>query len=230
MKSEQTKGIILSRTDYGEADRIVTVITPDQGKRRLMVKGVRRMKSKMAGGIELFSVSELSYIKGRGDIDTLISARLDKYYSSIVNDIDRVQLGYELIKQLNRTTEDNPEEDYFNLLETAFNGLDDSTINAELIRLWFQAQLLRLAGHSPNLMTDTEGQKLTADQKYNFDYDAMAFTDNPKGHFNSDQIKTLRLLFGQQNVMTLANVSGLEKLVPSLDSLIQTMLKAHIRI
>ena len=230
MKSEQTKGIVLSRTDYGEADRIVTVITPDQGKRRLMVKGVRRMKSKMAGGIELFSVSELSYIKGKGDIDTMISARLSKYYSNIVNDIDRVQLGYELIKQLNRVTEDNPEEEYFILLESAFKALDDSAISTELIRLWFQAQLLRLAGHSPNLAMDTEGRKLAADQKYSFDFDAMAFIDHPEGSFKSDQIKTLRLLFSQHDTKALANVVGIEKIVPSLSPLIQTMLKTHIRI
>lgn len=230
MKSEQTKGIVLSRTDYGEADRIVTVITPDQGKRRLMVKGVRRMKSKMAGGIELFSVSELSYIKGKGDIDTMISTRLQSYYSNIVQDIDRVQLGYELIKLLNRTTEDNPEKDYFDLLETSFKSLDDKDIDADLIRVWFQAQLVRLAGHSPNLATDTEGQKLEATKKYNFDYESMCFIDHPEGRFKSDQIKLLRLLFSNHNPKTLNKVENIQKLIPKLSPLIQTMLQTHIRI
>jgi len=230
VKSEQTRGIVLSRTDFGEADRIVTVITPDQGKRRLMVRGVRRMKSKMAGGIELFSVSELSYIKGKGEIDTLISARLEKYYSHIVQDIERVQLGYELIKTLGRATEDNPEEYYFQLLEAAFKALDNNDIDTGLIRIWFQAQLLRLAGHSPNLTTDTEGRKLQAQTKYNFDYEAMTFSDHPKGHFNTDQIKTLRLLFSQHQPKTLSNIEGIQKIASSLGSLIQTMLQSHIRI
>jgi len=39
----------LSRTDYGEADRILTVLTPDYGKLRLLAKGVRKVKSKLGG-------------------------------------------------------------------------------------------------------------------------------------------------------------------------------------
>jgi DNA repair protein RecO (recombination protein O) len=104
-----TRGIVLSRTDYGEADRILTLLTPDQGKIRLIAKGVRKIKSKLAGGIELFSVSDVTFIRGRGDIGTLVSARLDTHYGTIVKDIERVQLGYDLIKQINKSTEDQPE-------------------------------------------------------------------------------------------------------------------------
>jgi len=60
VKQFVTTGLVLSRTDFGEADRIITVLTPDHGKLRLMAKGVRRMKSKLAGGIDLFTVSDLT--------------------------------------------------------------------------------------------------------------------------------------------------------------------------
>lgn len=68
-----TKGIVLSRTEFGEADRIITVLTTDHGKIRLIAKGVRRIKSKSAGGIELFSVSDITYIPGRRDRNFNIS-------------------------------------------------------------------------------------------------------------------------------------------------------------
>ncbi|MEJ0073760.1 MAG: DNA repair protein RecO [Candidatus Saccharibacteria bacterium] len=84
-----TTGIVLTRVDYGEADRIITLITPDQGKLRLMAKGVRRIKSKLAGGIELFSVSNITFIRGRGDIGTLVSSRVLTHYGRIVSDLDR---------------------------------------------------------------------------------------------------------------------------------------------
>ena len=58
MKQSRTHGIVLTRVDYGEADRIITMLTPE-GKITLMVRGVRRIKSKLAGGVELFSVSEM---------------------------------------------------------------------------------------------------------------------------------------------------------------------------
>jgi DNA repair protein RecO (recombination protein O) len=225
-----TKGIVLARTPYGEADRIVTMLTPDHGKLRLMVRGVRKLKSKMAGGIELFSVSEITYIKGRGDIGTMISARLNNYYSNIVKDIDRVQLGYELIKQLNKATEDEPESDYFDLLEQAFAALDDAKIGLTLIGVWFQAQLLQLSGHTPNLQTDVSGQKLSADQRYDFDYDAMAFTSRPKAAFAANHVKFLRLIFSSNHPQTLSKVDGVEKLAHDIQLLVRTAFQAHIRI
>jgi len=82
MKQLVARAIVLSRTDFGEADRIITLLTPDQGKVRLVARGVRRAKSKIAGGIELFSISDITYMTGKGDLGTLISARLDRHYGN----------------------------------------------------------------------------------------------------------------------------------------------------
>ena len=174
MNQQNTTGIILTRTDYGEADRIITLLTPDCGKLRLMAKGVRRIKSKLAGGIELFSISNITFIKGRGDIGTLVSTRLIKHYGKIIRDIERVQLGYGLIKILNKITEDATETAYFTVLSDAFAALDDSDISSKLIECWFYAQLLRHGGFAPNLTTEASGEKLVASKKYNFSYDDSA--------------------------------------------------------
>lgn len=230
MKQLLTRGIVLSRTDYGEADRILTLLTPDHGKLRLMARGVRKAKSRLAGGIELFSTTELTYMKGRGEIGTLISARLIKYYGHIVQDIGRVQLGYEIIKMLHKATEDQPEPEYFELLEQAFAALDDHSIDLALIRLWFSAQLLRQAGHWPNLQTTAAGDKLQSGQTYNFDYDHVAFTPYQEGNFNTDDLKFLRLIFSGNHPKILSKVENHEVLVKQSSPLIQTMLQTYIRI
>jgi DNA repair protein RecO (recombination protein O) len=224
-----TTGIILSRTDYGEADRILTVLTPDQGKLRLIAKGVRRMKSKMAGGIDLFTVSDLTYIPGRGEIGTLVSSRMQVHYGEIVKDIDRVQLGYELIKQLNKTTEDEVEASYFELLQQAFVGLNDSSISLDLVSLWFYAQLLRLGGHAPNLRTDTEGQPLEATAAYIFSDDDMAFVRQDGGEPSASHIKLLRLLFSDISVVVISKVEGLTDLLPPVQRLMRLMIQDYVR-
>lgn len=229
MKHLQTKGIVLSRTYYGEADRIVTVLTPSYGKLRLMARGVRKPKSKLAGGIELFSVSDLTFIEGKGEMGTLISSRLSQHYSQIVTNIERVQLGYGLIKMLNKATEDHPGPEYFDLLEQTLAGLNDSKIDTKLIKTWFGAQLLKLAGHSPNLKTDVNGEPLEATKSYNFDYEAMAFAPQPKGTFKTGHIKALRLLFSQ-NIKQLSQVKGLLEALTKLEPLIQNMAQIHIRL
>jgi DNA repair protein RecO (recombination protein O) len=223
MKQFLTKGIVLSRTDYGEADRIITVLTPEQGKLRLMARGVRKAKSKLAGGIELFSISDLTYLAGRGEIGTLVSSRLDNHYVNIVKDIERVQLGYELIKITHKATEDNPESAYFQLLQQGFAALDDPAVDQELIRLWFAAQLLSLAGHSPNLDTDTDGQKLEAGKSYNFDFDTMSFAPQSQGRFKTEHIKVLRLLFDGHSPIKLQQVTGLNQSFKLLHPLIDNL-------
>ncbi len=230
MNRLQTRGIVLSRTDYGEADRIVTMLTPEYGKVRLMARGVRKPKAKLAGGIELFSVSDISFIRGRGEIGTLVSTRLITHYGRIVKHIERVKLGYDLIKMTDKFTEDEPEEAYFNLLQQALKALDDSRINQQLIRAWFSAQVLRLSGHSPNLDTTVSGAKLAEDQKYTFDFDNMAFEPSGKSYFQAGDIKFLRLLFGDSGPEVLARVAGSDELIRKIAPLVHAMLQTHIRL
>jgi DNA repair protein RecO len=225
-----TEGIILSRTNYGEADRIITLLTPDHGKLRLMAKGVRKINSKLAGGIELFCTSNISFIKGRGEIGTLTSTRLIKYYSNIVSDIGRVEQGYSFIKLLNKTTEDMPEPEYYNLMQQAFAALDDFKINAQLINAWFWAQLLKIAGHTPNLTTDGSSNKLEAELNYNFDLDTMNFFVSDKGSYGDKHIKLLRLCFSSHSPDVLERIKGLDAYLPETATLTQAMLKKHIRI
>jgi DNA repair protein RecO (recombination protein O) len=232
VKQLVARAIVLSRTDYSEADRIITLLTPDKGKVRLVARGVRRPKSRLAGGIELFSISDITYMQGKGGQDslgTLISARLDTHYGHIVQDITRVRLGYELIKQLHKITEDNPEDDYFDLLQQAFAALDGD-LSTDIISLWFLAQLLRLSGSSPNLATDTSGQPLQASTLYNFDFDSMAFDTHPSAQFSSAHIKVMRLLFNVTELATLRQVQGIIELLPDIAPLLHTMRQTYLRI
>jgi DNA repair protein RecO (recombination protein O) len=227
VKQLQTRGIVLSRTDYGEADRIITVLTPEQGKLRLMARGVRKPKSKLAGGIELFSISDLTFIRGRGDIGTLISSRLDKHYGRIVQDIGRVQLGYDLIKLLNRSTEDEPEPEYFDVMSQALQALDEPDVEPALTRSWFDAQLLRLAGHAPNLRTAADGSALQPDAAYTFDPEHMAFVSRKQGSYDAGHIKLLRLLFSDHPPQEIAKVGGVYAALSAAAPLLRTMSQAQ---
>lgn len=224
MKQLNTTGIILSRTDYGEADRILTLLTPNYGKLRLMARGVRRVKSKLAGGIELFSISDITFIRGRGELGTLVSTRLIKHYGHIVQDLNRTMLAYDLIKQLNRITEDEAEAAYFDLLQGVFAALDDPRVTPELTKSWFLAQLLAMGGHRPNLETDSNGQKLQADKTYDFSLEHMYFVPAGRetgGRFTASHIKFLRLLFGPHQAKVLAHIQGADGLLQDTVPLVQ---------
>jgi len=231
MKQLVSEAIVLNRTDYGEADRIVRLLTPDHGKLSLMAKGVRRIKSKMAGGIELFCVSEITFIKGRGEVGTLVSARLKDHYACIVGDLERSMLGFELIKKLNRVTEDQAEEEYFTLLSNSFAALNDRELSPQLIRFWFMAQLIRLSGHTPNLYTDSSGDKLVADRVYNFSFDDMVLTVSPaRGQLTSAHIKFLRLVMAGNSPRVLAHITSSTELLDTVSPLVNTMINVLLRV
>ena len=128
MQQIVTPGIVLSRTDFGEADRIITVITPE-GKLSLLAKGSRKIKSRLAGGIELFTINDYVYIQGRGEIQTLRGASMRKSFSNIVKNLDRTQAGYVMIRLVNKQTERQCESDYFKVLEIALDSLNDDSIS-----------------------------------------------------------------------------------------------------
>ena len=230
MKQIVTRGIVLSRIDFQEADRILTIITPDQGKIRLMARGVRKVKSKLAGGIELFSLSQITFIPGRGEIKTLVSSRLQTHFGNIVKDINRTMLGYELLKRINKLTEDATEPAYFELLARTLEGLDDETLSSEALEFWFNMQLLKITGHPPNLRTTSGEQTLTKGKNYNFDYSSMTFEPSSDGTLTANHIKLMRLGTNSSRPAIFTKDKGSAKLLPELLILSKTLLSSQVRI
>ena len=68
-----TEAITLRRTDFGEADRILTLFTPTYGKVHAIAKGARRTTSRLAGHLEPFTRTQLLLASGR-DLDIVTQA------------------------------------------------------------------------------------------------------------------------------------------------------------
>lgn len=209
--SIRTRAIVLHRTNYGEADRILHFLTPEHGKIGAVARGVRREKSKLAGGIELFAVCDVTVLQGKGDLGTVTGARLVKFYSHIMSDYDRLQFGYDAIKRINKAAETVPDPSFFVLLEETFEALDDETVHLAVTKTWFYLQLAILMGVGVNLVTDINGMKLVEDEQYEFDEYESTFRFHEGGRFASDHIKLLRLLSAQSPrvAMHVQGVGGL---------------------
>ena len=229
MKQKATAAIVLARTNYGEADRIVTLLTPEQGKVRVLAKGVRKIRSRMAGGIELFSVNDITYIEGRGELCTLISSRLQVNYGTIIKDVTRTMYAYEVLKTVHKVTQDSPEPEYFSVLQQTFAAINDPSASLDYIRLWFGMRLLSIGGHEPNLTTDTTGRRLAQDKLYTFSYDDMAFRVDDRGVFTSRHIKLLRLC-GPSGALQLARIKDVDEILPQLVQMLHLMVRQNLSI
>lgn len=212
MKSLRTRAIVLRRTNYGEADRIVQLLTPE-GRRSVMARGVRKEKSKLAGGIELFAVSDVVIAEGKGELGVLTSARLVKFYSHIIEDYERLQFGYFAIKHSARASETVDEPEWFEVLSEVFMALDAKGIPLALTQCWFYIRFASLLGHSLNLELDIDGNKLTAEGRYRYDDGEQGLRFVEGGEITAEHIKLLRLI-SSRSLKVLAQIGGAEAILP----------------
>ncbi len=220
MRTSRTKAVVLRRTNYGEADRILQLLTPD-GRQSVMARGVRKEKSKLAGGIELFAVSDVVIGEGKGDLGVLTSAKLDYFYRHILEDYDRLQVGYQAIKLVAKASDTVDEPEWFDLLVETMAGLDGVSIPLPLIEAWFYIRYAALLGHELNLERDTEGQKLQADNTYRYDSAEQGLQGAPSGTLTGEHIKLLRLI-ATRPLAVLVQVGGIGGLLGECLQVIRT--------
>jgi DNA repair protein RecO (recombination protein O) len=149
-RNYQTKAIIVKKTKLGEADRILTLYTPDLGKIQAVAKGVRRPRSKMAGHLELMTCSQISLARGR-NLDTITGAQTIESFLPLKTDLVLASYGFYVIELVNQFTPDQSgDEDIYNLLLETLINLQNSD-NRELLIRYFELKLLELAGYRPQL-------------------------------------------------------------------------------
>lgn len=212
MTALRTRAIVLRRTNYGEADRILQLLTPE-GKRSVMARGVRKEKSRLAGGIELFAICDVVITEGKGGLGILTSARLVQFYRHILEDYDTMQFAYEVVKQVGKASEMVDEPDWYDVLSEVLMGLDTHTIPRQLVQTWFYLRYAALLGHEMSLTHDTVGQPLDPELRYMYDESEMGLRVSAQGNIRADHIKLLRLI-NAKSLKVLAQVGGVESTLP----------------
>lgn len=180
--------VTLKRTDYGEADRIVTFLTMNHGRVSLMARGVRRQQSHLAGAVEPLSLLEISFLPPKRELGHLTGARLSRHYSLIMADTERMAAAFRLLKRIYRATESGTGSEYFNLLVLALEGLNDSSLASGLTMLWFNMRLLIASGHGPRFPASGNSSW----QTYTFDTETMTFAPARQG-IGPNVVKLLKL-------------------------------------
>ncbi|MBR6169017.1 DNA repair protein RecO [Candidatus Saccharibacteria bacterium] len=211
----RTEAIILRRTDYGEADRILQLLTPE-GKRSVIAKGVRREKSKLAGGIELFSVSEVVIHEGRTELGLLTGAKLLEYYDAFVKDIELIEMGGAMMRSVNARADQIESPEFYKILKQSLQVMQKHAGEPgrwkDVLRAWWGINLTRASGEDVNLHFDTDGEKLAADRRYYWDEEQAALSKANAGRIGVDHIKLMRLMVSGPAELAL-KVAGVDALI-----------------
>lgn len=154
----RTPAVILSRRDYGEADRVLTVFTPGLGKQEFLAKGIRKTTSRKAGHLELFTHSTLLVAKAR-TWDIITEAASVESFRALRTNLDAIGYASFLCELVDCFTEsDDDNQPLWDLFLLALRVLDEygqqapaqqPQIEPQLLLHWFQLQLLALTGFQP---------------------------------------------------------------------------------
>ena len=131
----KTKGIIIKRINLGEADKILTILTTDRGKIRVVARGVRRPEAKLGGFLELFRYNEYLLAEGR-NLDVVTGASTIESFRQISLNLRKIGLAYYVAEIIDKLVEETQEAD--RVFELVYSVLKE--INATLIGPWYGRQ------------------------------------------------------------------------------------------
>ena len=145
-----TEVIILRRTDFGEADRLLTVLSPALGKLRVIAKGARKMTSRKSGHVELFARVNLLIAKGR-NLDILSQVETLDAHRAIREDLAASAAAHYMCELSEQFAQEGGEErPLYELLSLMLATLGTAP-DSQLLTRYFEMRLMSLGGFRPQL-------------------------------------------------------------------------------
>jgi DNA repair protein RecO (recombination protein O) len=146
----KTEAVIIRKTKSGEADRILTLYTPEYGKIDVFAKSIRRPKSKLAGHLELLTYSQINLARGR-NLDTVIGAQTIDSFLNLKNDLMLTSSGLYAAELINQFSVAQVAcQPLFKLFLETLERLAKAE-SPELTLRYFELHLLDLVGYRPQL-------------------------------------------------------------------------------
>lgn len=146
----QVDALVLRRSDFGETDRLLTLLTPQAGKVRAIAKGARRPTSRHSGNLELFSHAHLLLARGR-ELEIVSQSHLLHPFRRLREQLEAASHAYYLAEVTDAFLA--PSDDaraVFDLLLAAYTAMDDGAEPA-LLAAHYLLLLLDALGFRPEV-------------------------------------------------------------------------------
>ena len=91
-------GIVLAEHPYGEYDKMLTVLTAENGKITVSAKGAKRTTGRFLACSQIFCYSTMQLFRGRSEIYTLNDASLINSFYGLRSDLDRLLAASRIAK------------------------------------------------------------------------------------------------------------------------------------
>jgi DNA repair protein RecO (recombination protein O) len=145
-----TDAIVLSRFDLGEADRVLTLITPGHGKLKAIAKGIRRPASRLGGSLEPFAELRVALARGR-TFDVVTEVRVGHAWLRLRDALESTATAWYIAELADRSLEErHAAEPLYALLHRAYELLDAGMAPDRVAR-WYEMRLADELGFRPEV-------------------------------------------------------------------------------
>ena len=212
-----TKVVFLGRKSFREKDEQAIVYSLDFGKMNLVVRGAKKITSKLVAHVEPINLSDVMIIRGK--LYNYIGAvKNNDCFFNIKNDLTKLEVAGEVIKIFNELVSENQKDEalYF-LLKDFLNCLDnlEETKFCNSLGIAFQSKLLKLLGYRPEIANCVICKKPINDNFY-FNYSRGGLICKECSEINylgltvsSESINILKLMLDSDfNKIVSSNISN----------------------
>ena len=155
MATTKVHGIILSESNMGDYDKMLTMLTPNFGKISCSAKGARKPKSSLLAGTQIFCFGEYLMYKGTSTYHINSCETIEMFYK-IRTDLDKLKYAIHINKIILDVTEEN--ENCYNILQLLLNTLyiiSETDKNLDLTLGIFKLRLACILGFKPRILQCT---------------------------------------------------------------------------
>ncbi|HEY5584060.1 MAG TPA: DNA repair protein RecO [Ruminiclostridium sp.] len=227
------KGLVIREVNTGEADKIITVLTAEEGKISIAAKNARRAKNSLSSGTQLFCFSDYMLFKGK-ELYNMSSCEVIESNYEIRNDIVKLTYCSHILDLImDNVQEGDSCESVLQLLLNTLYIIAKTDRSLELITRVFELRLMSLLGYEPHVTSCIKCYK-TEDENMYFDLDSSGLVCSecviPKGRvirLLPGTVKALKYIM-YINPQKLYNFSLSEDSIKELSVISKKYIKEHI--
>lgn len=167
MGLKHDQGIVLRSYPFGEADRVVVLLSPNSGKIRTVAKGVRKTKSRFGGRLEPFTHVDLVLYEGR-NLDTITQVAVLEPFPRLRTDLDAVVAAGTMVEAADAVAQEESSVRLFLLLQRGLKALEAGLYGPDLITS-FLLKLADVVGVAPSLLRCASCGRLDDLHRFSFE-------------------------------------------------------------
>lgn len=215
----KTKGIVIKKVDFGEADRFITIFSEEYGKIELLVKGIRKSKKRDKSSVDLLTLSEFTFYKKNSNL-ILSSIDSTEYFYDIKKDLEKLEITSYILSIINEIVlYGEQKKEFFQRLKKALEFIIKNEDFSNYL------MLLRMM----NWIIKNEGYGIKVKGKKYFNISQSVITDisNEKVITLSEESIEIILLINN-NCMKLLNKNLLKKNILDVIYIYERYLNYHL--